>query len=135
MRFDFRPQNHWRHRRFRYRAEVLRCANCGTVNTTSRTVCRRCRSRNLLREELPERGRLVAFTVVRSPTEEHKELAPYVVGLVEFEDGTRVVTPITDADPEELRPGTTVERVVRKIAHDGDAGIIVYGFKYRPAIS
>ncbi|MCS7117189.1 MAG: Zn-ribbon domain-containing OB-fold protein [Thaumarchaeota archaeon] len=135
MRFNFRPQNHWRFKRFRYRTEVLRCANCGTVNVTTRPVCRRCRSRNLQREELPERGRLVAFTTVKSPTEEHKELAPYIVGLVEFEDGTRIVTQITDADPEDLKTGMIVERVLRKITHDGDAGIIIYGFKFRPPIT
>jgi len=135
VRPGIRPQEHWRSKRFRYMLEVLRCANCGTVNATRRSVCRRCRSTSLVRERLPERARLLAFTEVKSATDVHDEMAPYLVGLLEFEDGTRIVAQLTDADYEELRPGMEMEMVVRKIAQDGESGVIVYGFKFRPVVS
>jgi uncharacterized OB-fold protein len=135
VRSGIRPQEHWRAKKFRYRLEVLRCASCGTVNMTPRKVCRRCRSTSLVPERLPESARLVAFTEVKSTTDIHDETAPYLVGLLEFEDGTRIVAQLTDVDYEELRPGMEMEAVVRKIAQEGESGIIVYGFKFRPVIT
>jgi hypothetical protein len=102
---------------------------------TPRKVCRRCRSTSLVPERLSERARLVAFTEVKSTTDIHYETAPYLVGLLEFEDGTRIVAQLTDVDYEELRPDMEMEAVVRKIAQEGESGIIVYGFKFRPVIT
>jgi uncharacterized OB-fold protein len=45
------------------------------------------------------------------------------------------VAQLTDVDYEELRPGMEMEAVVRKIAQEGESGIIVYGFKFRPVIT
>ena len=77
----------------------------------------------------------MAFTVVRSPPSGFEEMAPYIVGVVELEDGTRIFSQITDCEAEDLRVGMEVEYVVRKIASDEDSKLIVYGYKFRPLIA
>ncbi len=89
----------------------------------------------LHQSELPHVGRLMSFTVVRQAPIGFEETAPYIVGVVEFDDGTRLVTQLTDCDPDELRVGMEVEAVVRKITQDGHSGLIIYGYKFRPRIT
>ncbi len=97
-------------------------------------ICRKCRSTRLRHTQLPQTAKLLSFTVVRQAPVGFEELAPYIVGVVEFEDGTRLVTQLTDCEPEELKIGMEVEAVVRKITQDGPSGLIIYGFKFRPRI-
>jgi hypothetical protein len=134
MMFRFKVPQHWRAKQFRYRLAVYKCENCGTVHRGPVIICRKCRSTRLRQSELPRAGRLLSYTVVRQAPVGFEENAPYIVGVVEFEDGTRLLTQLTDCDPEELRTGMEVEAVVRKIAQDGPSGLIIYGYKFRPRV-
>jgi len=133
--FRFRVPSHWRAKPFRYRLVVYRCDDCGTVHWGPAIICRKCRSSRLRQSELPRIGRLLSFTVVRQAPAGFEDVAPYFVGVVEFEDGTRLLTQLTDCEPGELVVGMEVEAVVRKIAQDGQSGLIIYGYKFRPRIS
>jgi len=124
----------WRHKRFRYRLVVWRCLNCGAFHHYETSICRRCRSNRIAEELLPSRAKLVTFTAVKNPPAGFESQAPYVVGIVEFEDGTRLLAGITDCDYEELKPSMELERVVRKLTQDGESGLIIYGYKFRPPI-
>lgn len=130
----FRPPVSWRHRRFRYRLNVWRCLNCGAIHHYGASICRRCRSTRLSEERLPSRAKLVTFTSVKNPPVGFEGQAPYVVGILEFEEGTKLLAGITDCDPEELKQGMELEQVIRKIAQDGESGLIIYGYKFRPPV-
>ena len=41
----------------------------------------------------------------------------------------------TDVDKEDVHIGMPVEMVTRKLRSDGEEGMIVYGYKFRPAIA
>ena len=41
---------------------------------------------------------------------------------------------MVDAKPEEIHIGMPVEMVTRKLRSDGEEGMIVYGYKFRPAV-
>jgi len=58
-----------------------------------------------------------------------------VVGLVELEDGVKILTQLTDVFPEEVYVGMPVEMVFRKVREAGAEGIIEYGYKFRPRIT
>ncbi len=135
MRSIFRPPASWRHRSFRYRMMVWRCVDCGAVHNYRARRCRRCRSGRIGEDQLPQRGRLLFYTMVRTMFEGYEHHSPSPAGIIEFEDGTRILALLTDCEPEELREGMVVERVFRKIAEDGDSGVIVYGFKFRPLLT
>jgi len=131
---NLRPPAYWRLRPLTYRLEGYRCLDCGHFHTSKRIVCRRCGSRKLDVDRLPTSGRLVDFTVIYQAQQGFEHTTPYIVGLVEMVDGTKIVAQMTDCEPSELWPGMEVEAVVRKLTADGDAKLIAYGVKFRPVI-
>ena len=60
--------------------------------------------------------------------------APYVVAMVELAEGVRLTAQIVDCDPDDLDFGSKVRRVLRRLATEGDDGIIQYGYKFVPSI-
>jgi len=75
---------------------------------------------------------LLTFTVVRNPPRGFEKMAPFVLGIIELEDGSRLMTQITDVMPGEVTIGMPLEAVLRKVSEDGDSGIIEYAIKFRP---
>jgi len=126
------PARIWRERGTRYRLEASRCRKCGRVYYPPKTVCPACGSRDMERIRLPERGRLLTWAVEYTVPEGFRRYAPIILGLVEFDNGARVLAPIADARPEELRRGMVVEAVLRRVYEDGNEGVIVYGVKFVP---
>ena len=60
--------------------------------------------------------------------------APYVVALVELDDGVRILTQVVDVEPEDMKTGMRVEVAFRRVKEDGNSGIIEYGYKFRPVL-
>ncbi len=125
---------YWREMPERTRFEGAKCKKCGHIIYPPRGRCDKCGGIEFLPYKLPERGKLLSFSIVRSPPKGFERYAPFVLGIVELEDGTKVTTQITDAGPKDVSIGMPVEAVFRKISEDGDAGIIRYALKFRPAL-
>jgi len=125
---------YWREIPQRHRLLGKKCGKCGRTFFPPRTVCSECGSRDLQDAKLSERGKVLTYTVIRSPPAEYERYAPYVVGIVELKDGVRVLSQIVDCDPDEVKTGMPVEATFRKVAEAGESGIIRYGFKFRPII-
>jgi len=124
---------YWREIPQRTRLEGQKCGYCGTVNYPPRARCLKCGSTSLEQYRLPEKGSLISFTIVRNPPLGFERNAPYALGLIELEDGTKITAQITDVELDDLRIGMPVESVFRKVSEDGDAGIIRYAIKFRPS--
>jgi len=123
---------YWRNLPFRYRLAGWRCNHCGTFHHARPVLCKRCRSRDFSEAELPKTGRLIAYTILSSAPREFGELSPYAIGLIELDDGTRILSQLTDFREDELREGVRVEAVFRRIRVNGEQGLIEYGYKFRP---
>ncbi|RLI24243.1 MAG: transcriptional regulator [Candidatus Hecatellales archaeon] len=129
------PQ-YWRESKYRYRLIGSRCTKCGAIHFPRRLVCNRCGSRELEEYKLSEKGKLLAYTVIReSPPKGYESQVPYIIGLVELEEGVKILTQIVDVFPEEVRAGMPVEMVFRKVREAGAEGIIEYGYKFRPRMA
>lgn len=82
---------------------------------------------------LSGQGTVYSFTTVTTPAQEFEPFAPYVLGMVQLDEGPLVTAQLTDLDgPPEI--GMRVEMVVRKLRTDGRQGIIIYGPKFRPVL-
>jgi uncharacterized OB-fold protein len=79
------------------------------------------------------KGRVYSYTTVLSAPEGFAEQAPYRIALVELDEGPLVTAQLTDLDGEP-EIGMRVEMVTRKLRTDGEEGIIVYGYKFRPLL-
>ena len=110
------------------------CVNCGSIFFPRRHVCIKCGSRELGEVKLSERGRVVSHTVVRNPPKDYEKYVPYIVALIQLEDGVRILSQVVDCDPEEVHAGMEVEATFRRVREDGPSGIIEYGYKFRPLI-
>jgi len=131
MEFNVRAPRYWRGVPFRYRLEGYRCEDCGEFHFSVRKACRKCGKKALRPDRLPERGKLLTFTYVRTPP---KSFEPFVLGVIQMEDGTKLVAQLTDCEPEQLEEGMAVEATFRRLRADGDSKLIVYGVKFRPTI-
>ena len=78
------------------------------------------------------KGRVFTHTVIRFPSEGFKRYAPYVIGIVQLDEGPKVTSQIVDCHPEDVYISMPVEACFRKLTAQGKEGMICYGFKFRP---
>lgn len=85
------------------------------------------------RVKLSGRGEVVTFTIIHDAPKAFEMMKPYALAIVQMEEGVRVTSQIIDCDPAAVKIGMRVESAFRKLGEDGEAGIIHYGYKFRPA--
>jgi uncharacterized OB-fold protein len=94
---------------------LQRCPDCGKTQYHYRALCAHCMSDKI--EDFPSSGRGTVWTysvVYRNGTAGYTEKTPYVVALVELEDGVKVITNVVGGDPEAVTFGTEVELTFAK---------------------
>ncbi len=123
---------YWREIPQRYRLEAGKCSGCGAIWFPPRLVCKECGKREFEVVNLPDRGKVQTFTVIRVPPSEFCDQAPYALGVIELENGVLLQCQIADCSPDELSVGMPVRIEFRKIKEEGEAGIICYGYKAVP---
>jgi uncharacterized OB-fold protein len=84
---------------------------------------------------LSGRGKVYSYTTVYDAPAGFAEFAPYPVALVKLEEGPMVTAQLTDVAPEEVSIDMPVEMVTRKLNEQGDEGVIVYSYKFRPRLA
>ena len=127
------PPKIWRERRGKHLALGIKCQNCGKKSFPILEFCPNCSSKNLEEVKLAQNGKILYFTQVSQTTNEMMFYAPYIVALVELEDGIRVTGQIRDISLDQLFVGMQVRTVFRVLSKDGNEGLIAYGFKFVPA--
>ena len=80
------------------------------------------------------RGEVYSHTTVYQAPSGHTENVPYPVAIVRLEEGPLVTAQLTDIGDQPIEIGTSVEMVTRKLGADGERGMLVYGYKFRPAL-
>ena len=96
---------------------IQRCLSCEKAVFYPRALCPHCGSRKLDWITCSGRGTLHAFTIAhRGTPAAFKGSTPYVVAMVDLEEGARVLTNLVDVDPtpEAVRIGMPVEVVFEK---------------------
>ena len=80
------------------------------------------------------RGELYSYSTVYDAPAGYEGQAPYTVALVKLQEGPLVTAQLTDVDRDELQIGMPLEMTTRKLRTEGDEGVIVYGYKFRPVL-
>jgi len=123
---------HWREIPHRYRMEAVRCLKCQALFFPRRLICPECGNREFKTERLSGRGTLLTFTVTEVAPQGFEDQIPYAVGIVEMDEGVRVMGQITDCDPAHLKIGDRMATQFRRIREEGKTGIIMYAYKFVP---
>lgn len=94
----------------RHELKVQRCTRCGLHIFYPRFNCTRCGARELEWIRASGTGSVYTYTVARRPT--HAAFAdrvPYVIAVVELDEGPRMTTNIVGCAPDDVRIGMRVE--------------------------
>jgi uncharacterized OB-fold protein len=94
-----------------------RCRKCGALFVPPRPICIKCHGSEMGWVEMRGRGRLAAFTCIAigppfMMKEGYDRKHPYVCGVVDLEEGVRVVARIEGVDgtrPEAIKIGTPLK--------------------------
>jgi uncharacterized protein len=124
----------WRNRNARYALVGSACEACGARWFPPVDVCRSCREPRVVPYRFRGRGEVYSHATVRQAPNGFAGRVPYVVALVQLEEGPLIATQLTDVDPEAVELGMAVEMVTRRVHEDGPDGVVVYGYKFRPLI-
>lgn len=124
----------WRLRDERYLLQGNQCQKCQKLYFPKVVICSNCRSRELSDYQFSGKGEIYSYSTVYQAAPSFGAFVPYIVALIDLEEGPRVTAQLSDISPEEVEIGIAVEMVVRKISEDGERGVINYGYKFRPPI-
>ena len=95
------------------------CGDCEHWVFYPRPVCPNCGSRALRWKQLSGRGTVYTFSVIHRPA--HPGMAPivpYVVALVDLDEGIRMMSNVVDCPPSEVRIGMRVEAVFEDLTSE-----------------
>jgi uncharacterized OB-fold protein len=91
------------------RRELLfqRCQSCADANFEPTPGCRSCGSNELMWERGSGRGRLYSWVVIERPQSPHFTV-PYACGIVELEEGYRMLATVAGCAAEDLADGLSL---------------------------
>ena len=125
---------HWRLQKQRYGLVGEKCHHCGVNIFPPRDVCPECAQAAHEMYRFSGKGEVFSYSTVFDAPAGYEGIAPYTVALVKLEEGPLVTAQLTDVDNDGVEIGMPVEMVTRKLREDGDKGMIVYGYKFRPRL-
>lgn len=87
---------------------IQRCTDCQTLRVPPRPMCGNCQSLNWDHVVSSGRGTVFSFVMPKYPPLPFLQY-PYVVALIDLEEGVRIVSNLTDIAPEDITNGLPVE--------------------------
>jgi hypothetical protein len=93
----------------RHELVLQRCRACGTTRFPPRAVCPRCLSSDVEWRRASGRGVVYSFTVThQNQAPGFREELPYVLAVVELDEGVRMMTNVVGCAPDDVRVGMPV---------------------------
>ncbi len=124
--------SYWRTSRQRMSLIGEVCPHCGIKLFPPRDVCPKCGGPAKEPFSFSGKGVVYSFSTMYSAPKGFEKYVPYIVALVRLDEGPLVTAQLTDVDRSEVRAGMPVEMVTRKMREEGEDGLILYGYKFRP---
>ena len=93
----------------RHELQIQRCNACGTHIFYPRKACSECLAADLSWIPVSGKGTLYSYTIAQAPT--HPAFAddvPYVIAIVELEEGPRITTNLVGCQPDQVTIGMPV---------------------------
>lgn len=97
---------------------IQRCDACARAIFYPRALCPHCFSERLLWIVASGKGTIYSYTVAHQAFGPFATETPFVVAIVELEEGVRMMTRIVDASRERITVGATVQVTVASVGED-----------------
>jgi uncharacterized OB-fold protein len=78
----------------------LKCKACGAITVPPKMVCRQCASPDMTVIELKGSGKILTFTTVYVAAEGREAEIPYIIVMVQLEDGPWMMGNLEGIDPK-----------------------------------
>jgi len=82
-----------------------KCKKCGKIQFPPRPLCDNCLSQEFEWTEIPTKGKLLTYTVIHAAPTQFQSIAPYAVGIVQFENGSKLPGMIKGVSLEQIKIG------------------------------
>ena len=102
------------------RLVLPRCDVCGELIWYPRLVCPFCGSHAVTYTEVSGRGTVYSFSVMRRGQGPFRDVAPYVLAMVQLAEGPTMMTNLVDCDPEAITVGQAVHVVFEPVDGSDD---------------
>ena len=126
---------YWRTNRQRYQLVGEVCPNCKGKIFQPRDVCPVCEKEAKTPFAFSGLGEVYAFSTVFQAGDAYEKGAPYTVAMIRLAEGPLISAQLTDVDDKAVSIGMPVEMVTRVLREDGERGMLVYGYKFRPVVA
>ncbi len=80
----------------------LKCDDCGSFNCPPNLACQSCGGMNTEVVELTGKGKIVTYTTVYVAPGGRENEAPFIIVMVELEEGPWIMGNLIDIDPERI---------------------------------
>ena len=107
---------------------IQRCVACGALRHPPRPMCPACNALDWDTLEASGRGTVHSLVMPQHPQFPFLSY-PYIVALVDLDEGVRLISNLVDVAPDDARIGMAVEVVYVEF----DGGLVLHQF--RPAVA
>ncbi len=87
------------------------------------------------RFRLAGKGSVYTYSVVHEVPSELDMQKPYVIAMIEMDEGAKLTAQVIDVDPKDVHIGMRVRATLRRLGDEGPDGIIHYGYKFVPILN
>lgn len=87
---------------------IQRCTNCQALRVPPRPMCANCQSLDWDSIKSTGHGTVYSFVMPKYPPLPFLQY-PYVVALIELDEGVRIVSNLCEIDPDDIETGMPVE--------------------------
>jgi uncharacterized OB-fold protein len=92
------------------------CARCGTVQPIPRSLCANCQSDALTWHDSVGYGRVLSHTTVyRAPTAAFRDETPYMIAIIDLDEGFRLMTNVAGGAAAPIEIGSRVRIGFRQV--------------------
>ena len=100
----------------RHELLIQKCRDCGKLQFYPRGLCTACMSTNLDWVRSSGRGTVYSFTTVyRPPSPAFTPDVPYVIAIIEMEEGVRMMGNVVGCPPDQVKVGMPVTVVFEDV--------------------
>ena len=82
-----------------------KCLKCGKIHLPPRPLCDNCFSQEFEWIQVPEKGELLAYTIIHVAPTQFQAIAPYAVGIIKLENGMKIPGMVSNVTPEKIKIG------------------------------
>jgi uncharacterized OB-fold protein len=86
-----------------------KCLKCGKIHLPPRPLCDNCYGAQFEWVQISNEGKLLTYTIIHIAPPQFQDLAPYVIGILQLDDGLKIPGVIQNVPSEQLKIGMTLK--------------------------